>query len=211
MDIVFIVDFDGTITKEDTCYAMLNKFATQSWEELDKLWSEGQLSTEQCSTKMFELMDLNEEKLREFIYSLDADITFGELLGYCEKEKYPVHIVSDGFDFNIEIILKKYNWDVGYYSNHLHFEDNGYILGFPYQEKECGKCGTCKTNILNKLKGNSRQVIYIGDGHSDKCPVEYADAVFAKGELLEYCRKQGIPALEYSNFKDILVQLKDII
>ena len=35
-------------------------------------------------------------------------------------------------------------------------------------------------------------IVYVGDGYSDRCPVQYADIVFAKGDLQTYCQEQNI-------------------
>jgi len=209
MDIVFLVDFDGTITRQDTCVAMVDKFAHEDAKKLDELWASGKLTTQQCSEEAFKLMDVTEEDLRQFIQGLEADLSFGDFINYARKEGHQVYIVSDGYDFTIDLVLKKYGWDVKYFCNHLEFKDGQYVLGFPNTNENCNKCGTCKTDILTRFRPK-HQIIYIGDGYSDRCPVRYADAVFAKNQLLAYCRQEGIPALEYESFSDILDNLKQI-
>ena len=38
---LFVVDFDGTISKRDTIDQLLEKFADPSWEALEKDWLDG--------------------------------------------------------------------------------------------------------------------------------------------------------------------------
>jgi 2-hydroxy-3-keto-5-methylthiopentenyl-1-phosphate phosphatase len=64
MGIVLFVDFDGTITKEDTCAAMVEAFAGDGWREINDRWERKEISTEQCANMTFNLFqaDLNDLK-----------------------------------------------------------------------------------------------------------------------------------------------------
>ncbi len=57
---------------------------------------------------------------------------------------------------------------------------------------------------MERLRVPEAEVVYIGDGYSDTCPAAKADLVFAKDVLYEYCREQGIPAVPFNSFQDIL-------
>ena len=61
---------------------------------------------------------------------------------------------------------------------------------------------------MGELKDADSQAVYIGDGYSDICPARQADMVYAKGTLYKYCIDQGLPALEYHDFGDILSSLE---
>jgi len=207
---IIIVDFDGTITKEDTCVAVANRFSTKDWRELDEEWAAGNLSTQTCSERLFELMDFNENNLRSFLETIEIDDYFPEFIKLCREKDYDIYVVSDGFDFNISTVLGKYGInDLKIYSNSFFFDDYGrYNLGFPYESQSCKKCGTCKTEIYDKLRENSDEIIYIGDGYSDKCVASRADILFAKSYLAEYCDEKGIEYMEYDSFKDVIRYLE---
>lgn len=51
-------------------------------------------------------------------------------------------------------------------------------------------------------------MIYIGDGKSDTCAVQYADIVFAKGTLAAFCTAEGIPFHHYRSLSDVLIMLQ---
>ena len=78
---------------------------------------------------------------------------------------------------------------------------------FPYTDEICTRCASCKRNHIVTIAGDDDIIVYIGEGYSDRCPVRYADVVFAKDDLLRYCRKNHIPRYEYKTFKDIKNQL----
>jgi 2-hydroxy-3-keto-5-methylthiopentenyl-1-phosphate phosphatase len=46
-------------------------------------------------------------------------------------------------------------------------------------------------------------VVYIGEGYSDRCPSRYADVIFAKDDLLNYCRTENIPCIAWRSFADV--------
>jgi len=106
----------------------------------------------------------------------------------------------------INYILKKENLDLTVFSNKLTIVSdlNGNILSlgceFPYYDEHCNWCGTSKRNILmsntNDLYGDIS--VFIGDGISDSCIVNYADIIFAKKNLASYCWKNNITYFEFS-------------
>ncbi|SKC83710.1 MtnX-like HAD-IB family phosphatase [Maledivibacter halophilus] len=205
-----MIDFDGTITKQDTCVAVANEFVTRDWKNIDERWSNGELSTQQCSQMLFDLMDFDEKTLRSFLEKIEIDDYFIRFIEFCRKRNYDIYIVSDGFDFNIRTVLKKNkinNMEI--YSNIFFFDDKGeYNLKFPHKSQDCGKCGTCKTSIYNKLKESSDKIIYIGDGYSDRCVAENADMLFAKSYLAQYCDEKEIEYIKYDSFKDVIDYLQ---
>jgi 2-hydroxy-3-keto-5-methylthiopentenyl-1-phosphate phosphatase len=52
-------------------------------------------------------------------------------------------------------------------------------------------------------------IIYVGDGHSDRCPAGEADLVFAKKSLFNYLKERNKPCQAFKNFKDIYTYLKE--
>ncbi|MCT4564927.1 MAG: MtnX-like HAD-IB family phosphatase [Maledivibacter sp.] len=201
-----MVDFDGTITKRDTCVAVTNEFATRDWRSLDEEWAKGELSTQDCCNILFGLMDFNEVRLKSFLETIEIDDYFSRFIELCRENAYGIYIVSDGFDFNINTVLNKNGIkDIEIYSNNFFFDDEGnYNLQFPHESKNCGKCGTCKTEIYNRLKKNSDEIIYVGDGYSDRCVAANADVLFAKSYLAKYCDEKGIKYIKYESFKDVI-------
>ena len=56
--------------------------------------------------------------------------------------------------------------------------------------------------------GDGDVLIYVGDGYSDRCPVEYADLVFAKGSLQTWCQQNNISYLPYRSLDDVRRRLE---
>lgn len=203
---VFFIDFDGTITKKDTCALMVRTFAKKGWENINKLWEDKKLSTEDCANMTFKLFDAGMDDVKNLMSTVEIDDYFMEFLSICSSRGYKVYILSDGYDVCIDTILNKYGINLPYYANKLLY-DVVFTIECTYKSSECSSCGTCKTEIMEKLKGNEDLAIYIGDGYSDTCAAMHADIVYAKGSLYKYCMEKGIKAVFYNTFSDIIAKL----
>ena len=53
-------------------------------------------------------------------------------------------------------------------------------------------------------------IVYVGEGFSDRCPVQYADVVFAKDELTAWCDGNGVAYYPYRSFADVEDRLSRI-
>ncbi|MCR4429708.1 MAG: MtnX-like HAD-IB family phosphatase [Tepidanaerobacteraceae bacterium] len=206
MKLAFFVDFDGTITKEDTCEAMVKAFAKGDWKSLDKKWQEGKLSTEECARQTFEMFDADEESVKNFLReNMEIDDYFVQFANLCRQSGHSLYILSDGYDFNIRVVFEKFGiTNIPYFANELVISGRSFDIRCPYHSKSCSQCGVCKTDLMLKLKPEGALAVYIGDGYSDICPAKSADVVFAKGTLLMLCRKNKIPAREFRDFSDII-------
>lgn len=200
--LMFFVDFDGTITREDICYSMVKQFARNGWEEINRLWEEGTLSTEECAQRTLELLEAEPNELEAFFKKADIDKSFIPFLNWANHKDYPIYILSDGYDNYIKEILRMNGLNVPYYANHLEY-DQGWRIKCLHLDKECKKCGVCKTGLIEDLLKPEYISIYIGDGYSDICPAENCDMVFAKDHLARLCNEKGINFYNYNSFNDI--------
>jgi len=204
---VFFLDFDGTITRVDTCVAMVTSFAGDGWKEINDLWERKEMSTEECASRTFELFQVGPAEIKKLLDRIEIDQYFPVFLDLCRQQGDRAFVLSDGYDFCIETVLSRYGIRLPYYANRLLYRD-GFQIVCPYLNPDCGQCGTCKSSLMKGLKGEAEQVIYIGDGHSDTCPAEKADLVYAKGYLYQYCQEKGIPAVPFESFRDIIDHLR---
>jgi len=113
-------------------------------------------------------------------------------------------ILSDNFDLIVRYLLEKNGLsDVPFFANRLEFVDGRAVPSFPFTNPECPNCAHCKKTHFLPPNDDARQVIYIGDGRSDRCPARHADLVFAKDSLLTYLRAEQIACTPYRSLSDI--------
>lgn len=207
--LVVLCDFDGTISKYDVTDALLEKFASPAWEEIETSWQEGLITSRECMAEQYGLVKTTEEELDAWLDTVEIDETFLEFAAFCRDNGVPLTIISDGFDFYIKRILARHGLgDVDVYSNHLEFRDGLIVTEFPHTNDECNACGNCKTGIFHTVKTPENKVVYIGDGWSDRCVAHESDVIFAKHKLITYCHERGLDYTPYSTFADVLAEVR---
>ena len=200
----FFIDFDGTITKVDTCVAMAKAFAPNDVQKINDLWEKKEITSGECAGRILGAINANVEDLKKLLESIEIDEYFKKFLAFCDDREYKWYILSDGYDFNIKTVLTRHGIEnAQLFANSLLYED-GFKMKSTYANPLCGDCGSCKTELMEKLTEPGSQSVYIGDGFSDICPASRADLVFAKGMLYRYCREHEIAAVKFHNFQDII-------
>ncbi len=210
-------DFDGTIALDDVGSRLFQTFAGPKANDIVKELLDGTISARECLIRECRAVeDASLSELEKFVSQFSLDSSFETFVKFCRHRSIPVVVLSDGLDFYVERLLKKYGLgDVPYFSNHLDLvEDRGatkLVPSFPHSDAECHTCGNCKRNHVLTLSGDDDIIMYIGDGISDRCPIRYADIVFAKGRLIRYCQEQNITYHEFKTFDDVLRRLELIL
>ena len=206
-DIIIVSDFDGTITTEDTLYKFFNTLADSKWQEVEALWRNGEIGSKECLIRQFELVNnLNKNLVDKFCSTMQLDPYFKD---FTEQNEYDFMIVSDGIDYFINSILDNNDIkNINIISNHMEFNEDGYLLTFPNEYNQCKiNAGTCKCKVIDELKRKYKKIFYIGDGQSDFCVSHKADKLFAKSSLYKYCKQNNIDCIEYKTFKDIKISI----
>ena len=210
----FFCDFDGTITKEDTLNKFLRLYAGDKWLESEREWLQGKIGSKECIEKQMQFFEnVNYELLDSFVDSIEIDETFPDFLNYIESEDIDFYIVSDGFDYFIERILKKYGISgIKIFSNRIKIKNGKFETYFPNYNEFCTpRSGVCKCNVIKSNRIVTKRVLYAGDGLSDFCAAKNADFLFAKGKLLEYCKNTKIDNLiEFESFRTITDYIKSL-
>jgi len=234
MNIKIFCDFDGTVSVNDVGDRLFRTFGGTEVLEIVKEWMQDKITARECWARQFKAApSITPQQLEAFADAQKLDPYFKEFVGFCQSKGIEFYVLSDGFDFYIERILRNNGLDpasgtaqlskdieggiplmrnVKFFANHLNFNGNGTIYPtFPHTDSECEKCGNCKRNHLLTLSGDDDIIVYIGDGYSDRCPAEYADIVFAKRDLLRYCQANNISFYEFQTFKDVIERLEKIL
>lgn len=209
-------DFDGTITLYDTWIEMGERFIQDKvkWAEVIKSFEEQKIGARECFLAECRLIrDFDIDEFNRIIDSQRLDPQFVSFYEFCSLNNIPLTILSEGMDYYISRILKNYNLNIPFYANKFVYleAENKIGLEFPYSDSDCGKCGTSKRNILMNQTADNEISVFIGDGFSDACVVNYADIVFAKKSLASYCWKNNITYFEYQTFGDIKKKLEKML
>ena len=210
-------DFDGTIAVEDVGNRLFRMFGGAQANEIVRHYLDGSITARTCLTKECEAVEgATLREVEQFIDKFSLDLTFKGFVEFCRGRDIPLVVLSDGLDFYVERLLKNDGFgDLPFFSNHLEFVLSGAVTklvpSFPHTDAECLLCGNCKRNHLLRLSADDDIIVYVGDGISDRCPVRYADIVFAKRNLIRYCQEQNVTYHEFKNFRDVIQRLELIL
>ncbi|MCL5671220.1 MAG: MtnX-like HAD-IB family phosphatase [Acidobacteria bacterium] len=207
---IIFSDFDGTVSLVDVTDMILEQFADPSWREVEKAWVRGEIGSEECLRRQMALVKAAPKQLNALIDAIPLDPDFSSFYRFTREQGLPFYILSDGFDYVIRRVLKRAGADgelrngKHLFSSALRLTEGGLQVSFPHSKIGCPHgCATCKAAIIQRLRGERRPVVFVGDGLSDRFGVEEADTIFAKHELLDYCRERGLAHFPFETFAEV--------
>ncbi|MDZ7671589.1 MAG: MtnX-like HAD-IB family phosphatase [Halanaerobiales bacterium] len=209
---IILCDFDGTITKKDVNDTVFNVFGNDKNKKIEKQYINNQISGKEALKKHYLNLDISEKEFLDYILNnIKIDSYFPRFLRLIKNKELNFVVVSGGFLNYIIPLFNKYNININFeiYANKLIFKDNKIKVDFLHDIKSChqefGVCGNCKYKIAKKYKRMFEQIIYIGDGMTDRCVVELADFLYVKNNsrLENYCNKKDIKHITFTSFLDL--------
>ena len=197
-----VLDWDGTVTEHDTLDLVLRRFGDKAVYH-------------RAEFELGKALTLNEVIAMEFAtVTAPLDEVVDWLLEHAEirpgfvdlvREHQPL-IVSSGFHETIEPLLEREGVldAVELRANRLDPQPDGWQVIFRVT-RACDTCGEpCKREDLPR----GGEVVYAGDGYSDRCAALAADRVFARDGLADWLRVNGVPFEPLTDFNELAAQLQ---
>ncbi len=203
-------DFDGTITEVDITDAVLEAFALPAFREWEQQWQKGEINSQECLARQVELIRADEATLVQFVADLPIDEGIFSLDQRCAEHGTRLTIVSDGIDLFIKTVLSRHGLShIPVFASHLSWALDGRpSLSFPCAVSGCESgAATCKCALAVPSGLSSPRSVYIGDGQSDRCVSAKAGKVFAKGNLRDWCKLQGIACEPFETLTQVTEQI----
>lgn len=197
-------DFDGTITQDDVSELLLQRFTGDAWLEVEAEYRAKRIGTREAIAREFGLLKAGRDEMLDYVRGhARIDESFLDFVRFCAERDIRLEVVSEGLDFYVEPLMRRWRLDLPVRTNHARFTRAGLEVEHPYEDATCRLCGTCKLKRLFELRVAGYRVTYVGDGHSDICPAVEADEVFAKGHLAALCREEGVAFRPFRTFADV--------
>jgi 2-hydroxy-3-keto-5-methylthiopentenyl-1-phosphate phosphatase len=200
-----LVDFDGTASKIDVTASLLATFGDPSWRSYDEAFARGEIGLRESIQAQDRMLDADRETLTAFALDHgELDPTFAPFMAWCEDVGLYVAIVSDGFAFYIEPMLRAAGLGhVTVITNEQAWRDDRPDgLRFVNAHPLCIGCGTCKMQAVLRYQERG-PVAFVGEGQTDRYGALYADVTFAKLDLVAYCEADGVPFVSWNDFDDV--------
>lgn len=200
----YFIDFDNTISQKDIWDTLMKTCDPARWQSVVGDYVQGKISSRICNLALAKSITLSESEARSVAEKIGIDPTFHEFVQWARKTDSPIAILSDGYDFYIDQLLKKEGLDwIPVYCNRMVWIDGGIEVEFPLFKDDCERdMAHCKCQHVLAADGYRR--VYIGDGVSDSCAAEKCDFVYAKCNLLDHCRQGQIAHKPFENFRDVI-------
>jgi 2-hydroxy-3-keto-5-methylthiopentenyl-1-phosphate phosphatase len=196
-----VLDFDGTITEQDLLDEIAQGFGDpEEYARVDAGLDRGSMTLQEVITREFAPV---RAPLHDVVDWVLANIRvrpgFVELVGLARERGWGMLILSSGFHELIEPVLAREGVEVDVKANRIDPDPSGWRVLWR-DETVCAACGEpCKRRTL-PVDG---EVVYIGDGFSDRCAALAADRVFAIKGLARYLGERGVPFEGFDDFYDV--------
>jgi 2-hydroxy-3-keto-5-methylthiopentenyl-1-phosphate phosphatase len=204
-----VVDFDGTITEQDLLDEIALTFGDEDvYREVDEGLDDHSLSLNEVIRREFEPVRAPLAEVRAWVLeNVSVRPGFRELVELARERGWRFVIVSSGFRELIEPVLEREGLaDVELLSNAVDPDPDGWKVQFRVSDV-CETCGQpCKRSTAAAL-ANGTELVYVGDGYSDRCAAEAADIVFARRGLATYLEERGVPYDRFEDFHSIARRL----
>jgi 2-hydroxy-3-keto-5-methylthiopentenyl-1-phosphate phosphatase len=193
-----ILDWDGTCTLDDTMDALVREFGAA--ELLDVHLGGGGLTLHQIiEDELGSIRVPLEDAQAWLVANVRIRPGFHELV-----ERFDPLLLSSNVRQLIEPVLEREGVDVELVANDL---EPGWKVRWR-DDTICETCGqACKRGTLPA----GVEIVYVGDGFSDRCAALASDRVFATGPLARYLAEQGAEFTPFDDFHTVVDALGSLV
>jgi 2-hydroxy-3-keto-5-methylthiopentenyl-1-phosphate phosphatase len=196
-----VLDWDGTVTEVDTLHLVLEEFGDREiYARVEGALGRSMTLNEVIAAEFETVSAPLDEVVAWLLENTRIRAGFAELV----REQRPL-IVSSGFHETIEPLLEREGvlGDVELRANRLDPGPDGWRVLFR-ADHSCGTCGEpCKRRDLPQ----DGEVVFAGDGYSDRCAALAADRVFARDGLAEWLASRNVEFEALTDFHELAARL----
>jgi 2-hydroxy-3-keto-5-methylthiopentenyl-1-phosphate phosphatase len=199
--LALVLDFDGTITEVDPLQEVSRRFGNpEVVRQVEEALAVGQITLQEEITREFAPVRASLDDVVHWVLGrARVRAGFRELVALAHDRAWPILVLSSGFHELIEPVLARAQVEVEVKANRLDARPDGWRVLWR-DGSVCPVCGQpCKRAALPK----DGDIVYIGDGYSDRCAALASNRVFATRSLARYLDAQGVPYEPFGDFFDV--------
>lgn len=204
-DFVFISDFDGTISRKDFYWEMIDKYMKEEGNKKYKEWQEEKIKDIDFLGYIFKNINQEQEIIHKDILEIEIDPYLKDFIDYINDKNGDFIILSAGSSYYINIILEHLKLqNVTVYSNKAIYKDRGLHYDIdPTYEFYSERYGIDKKKVVEHLKTKYKTLYYAGDSMPDFEASLICDKRFATGKLIDIFNHRDLNYYAFNSFKDI--------
>ena len=174
-----VLDWDGTITVRDTLWMLLEEFGDRD------VFARAEAELVRGEISYRDVMEVEMATVRAPVAEVNAFLA--------EHAR-----VRPGFRELIDPLLERAGVELEVVANSIEPRPDGWRVRWN-DDAQCPECGDlCKRRSLP-----DGEVVYVGDGYSDRCAALAAARVFARDDLAAYLAAEGVPFEPFEDFHDL--------
>lgn len=207
LDRLIVSDFDGTITREDSLKLLFREALGDFWLRLETDLEAGRVSERLALTEAVSAMRWSWEEAKDFVLErVRLDPSFLPFYRWTIEQRIPLLILSGGFRELIEALLEREGLKaLSIQANSVQVVDRHWTLRSASEYRLCNRMLHCKCATMQAWP--AREIVYVGDGHTDYCPAEKVSRIFARASLEKYCREKALQYESFESFESVQSQL----
>ncbi|MCQ4638383.1 HAD-IB family phosphatase [Anaerovorax odorimutans] len=205
-DKILFIDFDGTITSEDTLDGVLQRLVPRElYEEKAAAMMSGELTLAQVVREGFESIPSDQfPKIFEYLDTVPMREGFTQLLDTADQLNIPVVVISGGLRQMIERKIGHLRDRLlGMHYVELDLSGPNMQLRSDYEE---GAEILAKTRVMEQY--DYKTALCIGDSYTDINMAAKSDVVFARDKLAQILDQKGISYTPWKDFYDVAEAIK---
>ena len=206
-DTIAFVDFDGTITMEDTLEGAIRLFASpEEFHSVKGKLVRGEMTLSQVVRYALDGAPSSRlERMLDYVKGVALRPGFPEFLDEMDRREIPVVVISGGVRQFVELRLAPWRGRLlGVHAVDLDTSGPGMKLVSPYDD---GNELLKKTDVMALY--DYRHAIGIGDSFTDMKMSLAVDTIFARDVLAAYLQKMGRQFLLYDTFFDVIEAVRN--
>lgn len=201
-----VLDFDGTITEEDVLQQMSRHFGDPGIvHEAEDALREGRITLQEEITREFAPVTAPIDEVVSWVLEwsrLRAGLP--ELVTFARERGWLVRVLSSGFVETIAPVLASVGLgDLEIVANSVEARPDGWLVRW----RDTAVCAVCGEPCKRASLPPDHEIVYVGDGISDRCAALAADRVFATRGLALYLDEVGEPYERFDTLLDVVAAL----
>jgi 2-hydroxy-3-keto-5-methylthiopentenyl-1-phosphate phosphatase len=194
-----VLDWDGTVTEVDSLHMVLERFGDLGVFRDAEATLGRSLTLREVITLEFETVTVSLDEVVAYVVA-EARVRpgFREIV-----ERHRPLVVSGGFHELIEPVLAREGIEVELLANRVEARPDGWRVHW----RDETVCATCE-EACKRASLPAGELVYVGDGFSDRCAALVADRVFAIGGLARFLDAEGVEYEPFEDFFDVIHALE---
>ena len=193
----------------DEVQALMEAYADGDWKRKFQQYQDGEITVGRFNEEAFAMVKEGRETLVPLARN-GARVRggFADFYTYCQQQGFRLVIVSNGLDFYIKEVLGGMGLgDIEVFAARTEFHPGGLKVQYVGPEGTVLDAGF-KDSYVDSFLGQGYRMVYIGNGASDIPAAVRCHHIFATGDLLAHCGREGIACTPFTDFHRVISGLE---